>query len=62
MGKLTQSLRRFRSEEKGSSIVIIALTFTILSVAAALVIDLGLAYYRTAELENASDAAVLAAG
>ncbi|MHB8963783.1 MAG: TadE/TadG family type IV pilus assembly protein [Saccharofermentanales bacterium] len=62
MGKLIRAIRRFGSEEKGSSLVIIALAFTILSVAAALVIDLGLAYYRTAELENATDAAALAAG
>lgn len=62
LNKIRKAFCRIGSEEKGSSIVIIALTFTILSVAAALVIDLGMAYYRTAELENATDAAVLAAG
>jgi Flp pilus assembly protein TadG len=62
MGKIWSAIIRLKSEERGSTIVIIALAFTLLSVAAALVIDLGTAYYRTAELENATDAAALAAG
>jgi Flp pilus assembly protein TadG len=42
--------------------VIVTFAFTALSIIAALVIDVGIAYYKTAEIENAADAAALAAG
>lgn len=62
MNRLQQKLYRYHTEEKGSSIVIIALAFTALSLIAALVFDIGIAYYHTGEYENAADAAALAAG
>ncbi len=62
MKKFILKFRTLGTSEKGSTIVIVALSFTMLVIAAALVIDLGSAYYETAELENAADAAVLAAG
>lgn len=54
-------LKRIRNEE-GASIIIISFAFTMITIIAALVIDLGLAYSKTAEIENAADAAALAAG
>jgi len=50
-----------RKSEKGSTVVIVALTFTLLLMATAIVIDLGVAYSKTAELQNGSDSASLAA-
>jgi len=62
MKKLTLSSKHFIHDEKGSTIVIVALVFTALIIIAALVIDIGIAYNKTAEIENAADAAALAAG
>ena len=62
MKKTTRLSRRFIQNEEGSTIVIVALAFTVLAIIAALVIDIGIAYYKTAEIENAADAAALAAG
>jgi len=54
------TLRLLRNE-KGSVTVLIALVITALLGMAALVLDLGLSYYESVELQNAADAAVLAA-
>ncbi len=51
-----------RNNEKGSTLIIITLIFTSLMIITALIVDLGIAYYKTAELENAVDASALAAG
>lgn len=55
-------LKRLIANESGSTVVIISLIFTALTVITALVVDVGIAYYRTAEVENAVDASALAAG
>jgi len=51
-----------KKNEEGSTIIIVAFSVTLLTIIAALIIDLGIAYYKTAEVENAADAAALAAG
>ena len=48
--------------ENGSITVIVALSMTILMTFAAFVTDLGLAYMKASGIQNAADAAVLAAG
>ncbi len=55
-------MRKFFKDERGSNIVIIALTITALLILAAFVVDLGAAYVKTAEVQTAADAAVMAAG
>ena len=60
--RIKQSVKTFFKKEEGSTIVIVTFAFTALSIIAALVIDVGIAYYKTAEIENAADAAALAAG
>lgn len=62
MNKILLFVKHFKHDEEGATIVIIAFAFTALSIIAALVIDIGIAYYKTAEIENAADAAALAAG
>jgi hypothetical protein len=59
--RIPHKIIRKLKEEEGASAVIIALTFTALLLVAALVIDYGMAQYRTGEMQNASDAASLAA-
>ncbi len=62
MKKLFRKLVSMIQRENGSTIVIVTVAFTVLSIVAALVIDVGIAYYKTAQIENAADAAALAAG
>lgn len=54
--------KKFISNEKGSSAALIALAMTALLSMSAVAVDLGTAYVRTAEVQTAADAAVLAAG
>ncbi len=55
-------MKRFFKNEQGSNIVIIALSMTAVLIMAAFVIDLGAAYVKTADVQTAADAAVMAAG
>ena len=61
MKNIVNSIKKFKSSEDGSTIVVVALSFTVLLMITAIVIDLGVAYSKTAELQNASDAGSLAA-
>ncbi|HRX57721.1 MAG TPA: Tad domain-containing protein [Eubacteriales bacterium] len=54
--------QRVFSEERGESIIIVALALTALIGMTATVTDLGAAYVKTAQTQTAVDAAVLAAG
>ena len=62
MKKLFGSCKTLIHDEEGATIVIVAFSFTTLLIIAALVIDIGIAYYKSAEIENAADASALAAG
>ena len=53
---------KFFKDEKGSNIVVIALVTTVILIFAAFIVDLGAAYIKTAEVQTAADAAVMAAG
>lgn len=53
-------IRRFFREEKGSALVLIALSMIALLSAAALVTDVGIMYYNKSQVVNAADAAALA--
>ncbi len=55
-------LRRLKKEERGDSIIIVALAMTALLGMTATVTDLGTAYVKTAQTQTAVDAAVMAAG
>ena len=55
-------MRRKGRNEKGSALIIVAVSVTVLLTMAALVADLGVAYYQGSKLQNAADAAVFAAG
>ena len=55
-------LTGFARSEQGATSVIIALSLTALLGLAALVVDMGVAYIKTAETQTAADAAVMAAG
>lgn len=61
MKKLKNILIKFRKDESGSTVVIVALSFTLLLMMTAVVIDIGVAYSQTAILQNASDSGSLAA-
>jgi len=61
MKYLKSKIFKIAKSENGSTVVIVALSFTLLLMVTAVVIDLGTAYSRTAELQNASDSASLAA-
>ena len=61
MKKFISKLKELKSSDNGSTIVIVALSFTLLLMITAVVIDLGVSYSKTAELQNASDAGSLAA-
>ncbi len=54
--------RRLKKEERGDSIIIVALAMTALIGVMATVTDLGAAYVKTAQTQTAVDAAVMAAG
>lgn len=54
--------RRLKQEERGDSIIIVALAMTALIALMASVTDLGAAYVKTAQTQTAVDAAVMAAG
>ena len=54
--------KRFRLEERGESLLIVALAMTALLGVTATVTDLGTAYVKTAQTQTAADAAALAAG
>ena len=64
--KLLFSVRRFfhalRLQERGESLLIVALAMTALVGVTATVADLGAAYVKTAQTQTAADAAALAAG
>lgn len=60
--KLSRFMARFRLEERGESILIVALVMTALIGVTATVTDLGTAYVKTAQTQTAADAAALAAG
>ena len=62
MKRLLNKIKRSIFNEEGATIVIVALSFTFLTIIVALVVDIGIAYYKTAEIENAADASALAAG
>jgi len=63
MKRLTERLfNSFKNDAAGSIIVIVAMSLTVIMVLAALVLDLGLAYFKTANIQNTADAASLAAG
>lgn len=49
-------------KHKGSTMIIVAMALTVLLMMAAIVFDLGICYYETSSLQNAVDAAALAAG
>lgn len=53
-------IRRLRSEQDGASAVIMAMSMTIVLIVAALVIDVGAMSARSAQLQDAADAAALA--
>lgn len=55
-------MNKFLKDERGSNIVIMALAITAVLILAAFVVDLGAAYVKTAEVQTAADAAVMAAG
>lgn len=52
----------FWKEEKGTSLILLAFTMTALLALAAIGVDIGAAYLRTAEVQTAADSAVMAAG
>lgn len=54
--------RAFRLQERGESLLIVALAMTALVGVTATVADLGAAYVKTAQTQTAADAAALAAG
>lgn len=58
----SRPLTGFARSEQGATSVIIALSLTALLGLAALVVDMGVAYIKTAETQTAADAAVMAAG
>lgn len=62
MKKLLSKIKRSIFNEEGATIIIVALSFTFLTIIVALVVDIGIAYYKTAEIQNAADASALAAG
>ncbi|HOP11189.1 MAG TPA: pilus assembly protein TadG-related protein [Oscillospiraceae bacterium] len=55
-------MKNILKDEQGSNIVVVALSITVILVFAAFVVDLGAAYFKTAEVQTAADAAVMAAG
>ncbi|MEA4823333.1 MAG: pilus assembly protein TadG-related protein [Clostridiaceae bacterium] len=52
----------FWKEEKGASLILLAFAMTAFLALAAIGLDIGTAYLRTAEVQTAADAAVMAAG
>ncbi|MDX9871480.1 MAG: pilus assembly protein TadG-related protein [Clostridia bacterium] len=54
-------IRKMLQEQTGSAIVLLALAFTVLAGASGMVVDVGAAYIEKNALQNALDAAVLAA-
>ncbi|MHB1484105.1 MAG: Tad domain-containing protein [Saccharofermentanales bacterium] len=62
MKSFINKMKHHIHDESGTSIIIVSLSMTFIMIIAALVIDIGLAYYKTAQLENAVDSAALAAG
>lgn len=62
MKTFIEKMRHCIHDEKGASIIIVSLSMTFIMVVAALVVDIGLAYFKTTHLENAVDSAALAAG
>ncbi|MEG1547262.1 MAG: pilus assembly protein TadG-related protein [Clostridia bacterium] len=59
---MIRHLKKLKTEQTGETLIIVALALTALIGIAALVVDIGKAYVRTAELQSAADAAVMAAG
>lgn len=55
-------LSYIKDDEEGSIAVIVALTMSVMMVFAAFVADFGLAYVKASDLQNAADAASMAAG
>jgi len=55
-------MKKFLQDERGSNIIIVALSMVVILIFAAFAIDLGAAYVKTAEVQTAADAAVMAAG
>lgn len=61
MKSLRRYFKKLRKDEEGQSAVLLALTLTVLLGCAALAVDLGQGYERKVKLQNAADAAALAA-
>ncbi|MDD4582779.1 MAG: Tad domain-containing protein [Eubacteriales bacterium] len=53
---------RNKRNKRGSALIIVTVSVSVLLTMAALVVDLGLAYYQGSKLQNAADAAVFAGG
>ncbi|MEA5048975.1 MAG: pilus assembly protein TadG-related protein [Eubacteriales bacterium] len=60
--RLQRQFRRFRIQERGESLLIVAFAITALVGVTATVTDLGAAYVKTAQTQTAVDAAAMAAG
>lgn len=60
--KKSRLLRRMKNEESGTVVVIVAVSMVVLISLLALVIDLGITYLDTGEIQKAADAAVYSAG
>lgn len=58
---IKRTIKKFILEQAGSSIILLAIFFTALAGASGMVIDLGAAYIEKSTLQNALDAAALAA-
>lgn len=61
MRKLEKFWRLFKRNERGSSIVLVAITMATLMTFTAFTIDFGVSYVETTKAQNAADSAVLAA-
>jgi len=59
---IIRKLSKIKNDERGSIVVIAAISFVMLLSVAALVIDIGLAYLEAGNLQKAADAAVYSAG
>lgn len=62
MKKVYINLKSIKDDESGSIVVIVAVAMTLVLALAALVLDFGLAYMKTAEIQNVADSAALSAG
>ena len=55
-------VRSFYTDEEGAIAVIVALSMTVFMIFSAFVLDFGVAYSKASDIQNAADAATLAAG